>query len=305
MSTPAPTLDSIAWLLLVALSLVWGASFFFAEVALVELPPITIVTLRMIIGLAGLWAIVAVIRPVMPRDRATWRDLIVMGLLNNAIPFSLIVTGQIWITGGLASVLNATTPVFGVIAAHFFTSDERLTPNRLAGVVLGFLGVVVLMGPSVIGNSEAQLIGGAFLLAAAVSYATAGLWGRRLRHLPPVSAATGQASCSMVMLIPVALVLEQPWKLAMPSAEVWGSLVGIGLLSTTLAYLMFFAILKRAGGSNVMLVTLLVPPSAILLGVLILAEPVSIEQLLGTALIGLGLVAIDGRLIKRWFRKSI
>jgi drug/metabolite transporter (DMT)-like permease len=299
MSPGAPKLDTTAWVLLVALSTVWGASFFFAEIALEELPPVTIVAARMVIGVMGLWAIVAVIRPVLPRDRSTWRALFVMGILNNALPFSLIVTGQVWVTGGMAGVLNATTPVFGVIAAHFLTSDEKLTPNRLVGVVLGFLGVVVLMGPSVLEGRDGQLLGGALLLTAAMSYAAAGLWGRRLRHLSPVSAATGQATCSMIVLVPAALILEQPWTLPVPSGVVWASLVGVGLLSTTLAYLMFFAILRRAGGSNVMLVTLLVPPSAVLLGFLFLNEIVTTEQLIGMALIGVGLVAIDGRLLRR------
>lgn len=301
MSPRTPQLDTTAWVLLVALSTVWGASFFFAEIALEELPPVTIVAVRMVIGVMGLWAIVAVVRPALPRDRGTWRDLFVMGILNNALPFSLIVTGQIWVTGGMAGVLNATTPVFGVVAAHFLTSDEKLTPNRLAGVALGFLGVIVLMGPSVLEDREGQLLGGALLLTAAISYASAGLWGRRLRHLSPVSAATGQATCSMIILVPAALILDQPWTLAPPSMLVWGSLIGVGLLSTTLAYLMFFAILKRAGGSNVMLVTLLVPPSAVVLGFLFLNEVVTPEQLIGMALIGLGLVAIDGRLLRRFF----
>ncbi len=302
MSPRTPQLDATAWVLLVALSIVWGASFFFAEVALEALPPVTIVAARMVIGVLGLWTIVFIMRPVLPRDRTTWRDLFVMGILNNALPFSLIVTGQVWVTGGMAGVLNATTPVFGVIAAHFVTSDEKLTHNRLAGVILGFLGVVALMGPSALEGAEGQLMGGALLLTAAMCYATAGLWGRRLRHLSPITAASGQATCSMLLLVPAAMILEQPWTLASPSLKIWGALIGVGLLSTTLAYLMFFAILKRAGGSNVMLVTLLVPPSAVLLGFLFLNEAVTLEQLIGMALIGLGLVAIDGRLLRRVFR---
>jgi len=299
MSHRAPALDTTAWVLLVLLSIVWGGSFFLAEVALAELPPVTIVAARMVFGAAGLWALVLILRPALPRDRKTWRDLLVMGVLNNALPFSLIVTGQVWVTGGMAGVLNATTPVFGVLAAHVLTSDEKLTPNRLAGVLLGFCGVVVLLGPSVVGGIDGQILGSLLLLAAAMSYAAAGLWGRRLRHLPPISAATGQATCSMLILLPAAALIDRPWTLDAPSTTVWISLVAIGLVCTSLAYVMFFAILRRAGGSNVMLVTLLVPPSAIVLGVLFLAEPVSTEQLAGMALIALGLVAIDGRLLVR------
>ena len=293
------SLDGTAYLMLVGLSLVWGGSFFFVEVALAALPPITIVMARMTIGACCLWAIVLALRPAMPKDRRTWRDLLVMGMLNNTLPFCLIVSGQVWISGGLASVFNATTPLFGVIAAHFVTRDERLTANRLAGVLIGLAGVVVLIGPAVLGDVGDQALGSALVLLAAMSYAAAGLWGRRLRHLPPLSAATGQASCSAAMLIPLAMIVDRPWNLAMPPPEVWAALVGLGFFCTVIAYLLFFAVLRRAGGSNAMLVTLMVPPSAILLGVLVLGEPVSTEQLAGMVLVGLGLVAIDGRVPAR------
>ena len=297
------SLDGPAWIMLAGLSLVWGGSFFFVEVALAALPPFTIVLARMAIGAFGLWAIVLTLRPAMPKDRATWRDLLVMGVLNNTLPFCLIVSGQVWISGGLASVFNATTPLFGVVAAHFVTRDERLTANRLIGVLVGLAGVVVLIGPAVLGAIDEAALGSAMVLAAAMSYAAAGLWGRRLRHLPPLSAATGQASCSAAMLLPLALIVDRPWTLPAPPAEVWAALVALGFFSTLVAYLLFFAVLRRAGGSNAMLVTLMVPPSAILLGVLVLGEAVSAGQLAGMVLIGLGLVAIDGRLLRRLGRR--
>ncbi len=297
-----PVLDMTAWSLLAALSLVWGGSFFFAEVALDALPPFTIVLARLAVGAAGLWLLVALSRAALPTRPGDWRDLAVMGLLNNALPFSLIVWGQQWITGGLASVLNATTPVFGVIAAHFLTRDEKLTVNRLAGVAVGVAGVAVLVGPAAPDGSGGYLAGSAAVLAAAVSYAAAGLWGRRLRHLPPATAAAGQVGCSTLIVLPLALALERPWRLPAPPPEVWGALAGIGLLSTSLAYLLFFAIVRRAGGSNVMLVTLMIPPSAMLLGVLFLGEEVGPGQSIGMALIAAALLAIDGRPLRavRW-----
>lgn len=299
MTQRPPTLDTTAWLMLAALSLVWGASFFFVEVALEALPPFTVVMARMTIGSLGLWVVVFALRAAMPKDRRTWRDLLVMGVLNNTLPFCLIVSGQVYISGGLASVLNATTPVFGVIAAHFVTRDERLTPNRLLGVLLGLAGVVVLIGPSVLGEIGDQALGSLAVLLGAMSYAAAGLWGRRLRHLKPIAAATGQATCSAALLIPLACLIDRPWQLDAPPAEVWAALVGLGFFCTLVAYLLFFAVLRRAGGSNAMLVTLMVPPSAILLGALILDEAVTAEQLAGMVLIGLGLAAIDGRLLRR------
>ncbi len=303
---PAPRLDGKAWGLLCALSLVWGGSFFFAEIALAGLPPFTIVLARLAIGAAGLWLLLAIagVRP--PAGLQEWRDLAIMGLLNNAAPFALIVWGQQWITGGLASVLNGTTPVFGVVAAHFLTADEKLTANRLAGVAIGVAGVAVLVGPSAPAGpfgSGGYLLGCAAVLAAAASYAAAGLWGRRLRHLPPVAAAAGQVGCSTVLVLPLALALERPWRLAVPAPEVWGALAGIGLLSTSLAYVLFFAIVRRAGGGNVMLVTLMIPPSAVLLGALFLGEAVGAAQLLGMALVAAALLAIDGRFL-RAFRRN-
>ena len=267
-----PVLDMTAWSLLAALSLVWGGSFFFAEVALHALPPLTIVLARLTVGAAGLWLLVALTRAALPARPGDWRDLAVMGLLNNALPFSLIVWGQQWIDGGLASVLNATTPVFGVVAAHFLTKDEKLTANRLAGVAVGVAGVAVLVGPAAPDGSGGYLAGCAAVLAAAVS--------------------------STLIVLPLALALEQPWRLPVPPPEVWRALAGIGLLSTSLAYLLFFAIVRRAGGSNVMLVTLMIPPSAVLLGALFLGEETGSGQLLGMALIAAALLAIDGRLLR-------
>ena len=298
-----PVLDMAAWGLLAALSLVWGGSFFFAEVALAALPPFTIVVARLALGAAGLWLLVCLTRATLPTGLRDWRDLAAMGLLNNAVPFSLIVWGQQWIDGGLASVLNATTPVFGVVAAHFLTRDEKLTANRLAGVAVGVAGVAVLVGPAAPDDSGGYIVGSAAVLAAAVSYAAAGLWGRRLRHLPPVSAAAGQVGCSTLIVLPLALLLERPWTLPAPPPEVWGALAGIGLLSTSLAYLLFFAILRRAGGSNVMLVTLMIPPSAVLLGLMFLGEEVGPGQLVGMALIAAALLAIDGRLLRALRRR--
>ena len=304
MTARPPVLDTVAWVLLLGLGVVFGGAFFFAEVALEALPPFTIVFARLAIGAAGLWIVMVVTRTRMPADRGTWGTFAVMGVLNNAIPFSFVVWGQVWITGGLASVLNATTPVFTVIAAHLLTDDEKMTPNRLAGVLLGVAGVMVLMGPSLLGDLRGQTLGGALVLGAAISYAGAGIWARRLRDLPPVAAATGQVTCSTVMLLLLVLTLEPPWGLDLPGPAVWGSLVGIGLFSTSVAYLLFFAIVRRAGGSNVMLVTLIIPPAAILLCVLILSEPVTAGQLAGMAIIAMALLTIDGRLLRRWRRSG-
>jgi drug/metabolite transporter (DMT)-like permease len=285
------------WGLLVLLSLLWGGSFFFTGVAVRELPPLTIVVLR--VGLAAL-LLLAMVRAMglrMPRNLADWAALGGMGLLNNAVPFCLLVWGQTRIASGLASILNATTPLWTVIIAHALTPDEKVTGKRLVGVVLGFAGVVVLIGPEALGGLSANLLAEIACLGAAVSYAFAGVYGRRFRRmgLAPMQTATGQVVASTVMLVPAALIVDRPWTLAMPDLPAWGALAGLAALSTALAYVIYFRILASAGATNLLLVTFLIPVSAIMLGATVLGERLAARDFYGMGLIGLGLLAIDGR----------
>jgi drug/metabolite transporter (DMT)-like permease len=221
-------------------------------------------------------------------------------VLNNIIPFSLIVWGQTHIASGLASILNATTPLFAVIAAHLLTTDEKMTGGRLVGVIVGFLGVALMIGPSVLSNLGANLLAQLAVLGGAVSYSIAGIFGRRFRRmgLPPLLPAAGQVTASAVLMLPVALIVDKPWTLAMPSAETWMALFGLAFLATALAYVIFFRILATAGATNLMLVTFLIPVSAILLGALVLGEVLASKHFAGMALIAVGLAAIDGRLLR-------
>ena len=223
-----------------------------------------------------------------------------MGLLNNAIPFSLIVWGQTHIASGLAAILNASTPLFTVVAAHLLTFDERLTGKRLAGVLIGFAGVVTMIGPAALRGLGSDILAQVAILCAAVSYAGAGIFGRRFNRMgvPPLATATGQVTASTLVLLPVALVVDRPWTLAIPNATVWGAVLGLALLSTSLAYVLYFRILASAGATNLLLVTFLIPLSAILLGGLILGEHLAPRHDVGMALIGCGLAAIDGRLLR-------
>lgn len=296
---PAPRLDATAWGLLLILSILWGGSFLFGRIAVAELPPMTVAWVRVALAaatlLAGLLVAGQAIAPAIPR----WRDFLVMGLINNVIPFSLIFWGQTEIGAGLAAVLNATTPLFAAVIAHFATSDEKLTGNRIAGLLIGIAGVVVLVGPEVWSGLGQSVWAQIAVLGAAVSYGFAGLWGRRFRSFPPALSAFSQLSASMVLLLPLILVFDRPLDLAMPSTKVVLAIVALAVLATALAYIVFFRIIARAGGSNVMLVTLMIPPSAILLGWLVLGETLSAGQLLGAAIVGLALIVIDGRLAKR------
>jgi len=285
------------WGMLVLLSLLWGGSFFFTGVAVRELPPLTIVALR--VGLAAL-LLLAIARAMglrMPRNLAAWTALAGMGALNNAVPFCLLVWAQTRIASGLASILNATTPLWTVIVAHALTSDERMTGKRLAGVALGFAGVVILIGPDARDGLSAGLLAQLACLGAAVSYAFAGVYGRRFRRmgLAPMQTATGQVVASSVLLVPAALIVDRPWTLAMPSLPAWGALIGLAALSTALGYVLYFRILARAGATNLLLVTFLIPVSAIVLGATMLGERLAARDLYGMLVIGLGLLAIDGR----------
>jgi drug/metabolite transporter (DMT)-like permease len=237
----------------------------------------------------------------MPADRGLWGAFFVMGLLNNVIPFSLIFWGQTLIASGLAAILNATTPLFTVLVAHVATTDEKLSASRLLGVFAGVVGVAVMIGPGTFagGSTLAKIA----VLGAALSYAFAAIWGRRFRGLPPVLTATGQLSASAIVTAPIALLLDRPWSLVFPSLRVVAALVALALLSTAAGYIVYFALLARAGATNVLLVTLLIPPSALLLGALFLAESVEPRDLAGLAFIACGLAAIDGRPLRRLRRQ--
>lgn len=289
------------WAMVIALSLLWGGSFFFIGVAVREVPPLSLVLSRVGIAALALWVVLAVTGARMPRVPGLWAAFLGMGLLNNALPFALIVWGQQHIASGLAAILNATTPLFTVLVAHLLTADERLTPAKAAGVAMGLLGVAVMLGTELLGGLGLSLAAQLACLAAALSYALAGVFGRRFRRMgvPPLASAAGQVTASSVILLPLALVVEQPWALPVPGAASWAAMLGLGLVSTALAYVLYFRILAVAGATNLLLVTFLVPVSAILLGALVLGERLEPRHFGGMALIGAGLALIDGRLLRR------
>ena len=295
------TMGVVEWTLLIGLSVLWGGSFYFVGVAVDGLPPFTIVVLR--VGIAAIVLNVAVLAMGlrMPSDRRAWVAFFGMGFLNNLMPFCLIVWGQTHIASGLASILNATTPMCTVVAAHFLTRDEKMNAGKLAGVVIGFAGVIAMIGPEALKGLGVDVFAQLAVLGAAIAYAFAGVFGRRFRRMgmAPLITATGQVTASTLMLVPVALVLDRPWTLPMPTTEIWGAIAGLALLSTALAYILYFRILATAGATNLLLVTFLIPISAILLGATLLGERLAPEHFAGMVLIGLGLAAIDGRPVAR------
>ena len=291
------------WLLIAILSILWGGSFFFVGVTVREIPPLTIVLCRVALASVILLAVVYLKGYKMPSSMALWGGFIVMGALNNLIPFSLIVWGQTHIESGLASILNGTTPIFSVILAHFLTKEERLTTNRMSGVLVGWVGVTVLIGIDSLRGFGIEVFGQIAVLGAAFSYACAAIYGRRFKGLSPLVVATGMLCGSTIMMTPMALLIDQPWNLS-PSGYTMMALFGLAAISTSLAYIIYFRVLATAGPTNLLLVTFLIPLSAILLGVMVLGERLEWNAFVGMGLIFIGLIAIDGRLLERFKRKE-
>ena len=299
-------MSAFEWLLLSILAFLWGGSFFFTEIAIPSVPPFTIVATRVSLAALTLFAFCVVAKLHVKISVEILFAFVGMGLLNNVIPFSLIVWGQTQIASSLASILNATTPLFTLVVAHFLTVDEKMNLKKLVGVVVGFAGVVIMISPQLIGQINGTIIGQLFVLGAAISYAFSGVFGRRFKKLGvnPVITATGQLTMSSVVLIPIALLIDQPWQLATPNLEVFIALIGLAILSTSLAYVIFFEILRRAGASNLLLVTFLIPVTAILLGVFVLNEILYWEQIIGMLVLAAGLLVIDGRVLKFFRSRS-
>lgn len=294
----------VNWLRLVLLSVLWGGSFFFVAVARPELPPLSIVAGRLAVGAASLWLVLPRLGIAPPRGARVWLACAGMGVLNNAIPFSLIAWAQGALASGLASVLNATTPMMTVLAAHALTADEKITRAKLLGVGLGLAGVVVLAGPGALA-APSDALPVAAMLAATASYGLSGVFGRRFRTLPiaPESGAMGQLTASALIMAGPALLIDQPWRFS-PSLHAAGAVLLLGVVCTACAYVLFFRVLVSAGPTNLSLATFMIPVTAILLGTLVLGEDLLARHFAGMALIAAGLAAIDGRLWRRYRRST-
>jgi drug/metabolite transporter (DMT)-like permease len=294
-------MDAFDWVMLITLATVWGGSFLFNAILVAELPVITIVAIRVTVAALALWGFVRVTGRKIPTSPQVWGALLILGVLNNAIPFSLIVQGQTQITSGLASILNATTPLFTILVAGFFLTDERFSVLRVLGVVVGFSGVILLVGPEALSGLGDDFWAQLCALGAALSYGFASVFGRRFRELrvDPVMVATGQVTMSSLVLWPIALWIDGPQDIMGLSFNAAASMFGLAVLCTSFAYILYFRILERAGATNISLVTFLVPISAIILGALVLGERIFIKEIMGMTLIGMGLAIIDGRLFQR------
>lgn len=289
------------WAILLVLSVLWGGSFFFIEIAVETVPPLTLVLIRVAIAAAALWLFLMAAGLRGGPPASVYPDFLLLALLNNVLPFVLFAWAQTEIAGGLASILNATTPIWGVVVAHLCTRDEKMTPAKVAGVLLGFGGVAVLIGSDLLREIGTGILAQLACLIATLCYALAGVFGRRFHALgvSPLMVSTGQLTAAALVMAPLVLFFEPPWQHAGPSAGAWAALVALALICTSLAYILYFALLASAGATNSLLVTFLIPITAILLGSLFLGEVLEARHFGGMALIGAGLAAIDGRLIGR------
>jgi drug/metabolite transporter (DMT)-like permease len=292
------------WAILGTLALIWGGAFFFIGVAVRHVPPLTYVWLRLSIAAAAMWLFLRWKGRPLGLPRNAWGSMLVLAFLNNALPFTLFGWGQTHIASGLASILNATTPIWGVVVAHFLTHDERMTPRKVAGVLLGFGGVATMIGPSLLSSLGSSALAQLACVTASLSYALAAVWARRFRRqgISPLSVTTGQLTAGAAMMLPVAMLVDRPWTHAFPTPTAWGAIVSLALFCTAFGYVLYFRLIETSGATNALLVTLLVPPVAILLGGMFLAETLAPQDFIGLALIALGLAAIDGRLLRLFSR---
>lgn len=295
----------VEWAMLGLLALVWGSAFLFIKVAVSSFDPVTYVWIRLVIAATALILFARIAGHGLRFPPVVWASVALLALLNNVVPFILFGWGTQHIASGLAAILQATTPIFGVMVAHISTADERLTRARLTGVVVGFGGVVTMIGPQLASDGGDHLLAQLACLLASALYALAGVFARRFKAMGvnPMQLAAAQFIAGAVLLAPVALTFGQPLASLPHSWKAWGAVATLAIICSAFAYVVFFRLIERAGATNSLLVTLLVPPVAILVGTLVLGEHLGTNQLLGLAFIGGGLAIIDGRAVKTLRRR--
>jgi drug/metabolite transporter (DMT)-like permease len=295
---PAIRMGATEWALIVLHSIMWGSAYFFGAIAIRELPPLTVTAFRLIPACLIVVGVCLAVGNRIPMTADYWRRSFVLGLFNNMLPMLLILWAQAQVTGGVAAVFNATSPLFAVVLAHFVTADERLTSRTVAGIAAGILGVAVLVGTDVTSGATGGALAKVALLAAAGCYAISGVYARRFPE-PPFVIASGQMLSALVLAMPIALLVDQPWQIAAPSPGAMAAVLAMGTFGSAFAALLYFTVLRRAGATNTLLVTLLLPLTPIVLGAIFLGDELHAREIAGAALIGLALVILDGRVWQR------
>ena len=281
------------WLLLLAA--LWGPSFLFIKVAVSDIPPFTLVAGRVGLAAVLLYVVLRLQGRNLPRPGSIWRHFAVAGFFSNALPFTLFSWGEIYIDSAVAAILNGTTPLFTILLAHFFTSDDRLSGVKVWGTLLGFGGLVVLIAPSLLAGIHATTWGLLAVTTAAASYGVAIVYTRQnLRNLPPLVGPTAQLTMAAIYIIPLALVIEQPFSRPLPSWAAIGALVALSVVGTALAFVVYYRLLEKLTATSVSMVTYLVPVIGVVLGVVVLNEQPGWNAYVGCALILLGVMVVNG-----------
>jgi drug/metabolite transporter (DMT)-like permease len=303
-------LSSRSWSLLLGLAFIWGASFYFIEIGLIYLDPFWLVSVRLLFGALPLALWLLFQEKTLPIKLRFWTSVMIMGVLNNFLPFNFIAFGQLYVTGGIASIINANTAFMGVIVSGLFLSGEPATWNRVVGVMIGVTGVAIAIGikpmlPAADAND--LLLGSLAIILATIAYAFAGVWGKiKLAEYSPTQSAVGMLICSSVISVLCSFFISGPpsLKIINHPFDLIKVVLGLGVLGTALAYPLYFKILEVAGSSNLMLVTIIVPVFAIILDAVLLSQFVSGSDLFGFALVAIGLFIMDGRLNYNLLRKG-
>lgn len=285
------------WVMLFMLATMWGGSFFFAKIALQQIAPMTLVFLRVSLGAVALLVILKLMRKRIPGDARIWMAFFVMGLLNNLIPFALLFWGQTHIASGLAAIFNATAPIFTIVVAHFLTRDEKMTLPKAIGIAAGFAGVLILIGVDIQrGVDRWAILAMLGCLLAGLSYGFAAVYGKRFKafRVDPIAVAFGQVFATSIMVLPVVAFFQPGLDVGGLTGEVILAVLALAIVSTAMAYVIFFRILERGGATNISLVAFLIPVSAIMLGTIFLGEQLHANHFLGMLAIFIGLIALDG-----------
>jgi drug/metabolite transporter (DMT)-like permease len=302
----APKLDATGWGLIAILSILWGGAFFLIEIGLKSYSPNMLVFMRLALAVPPMWIAMRMMGARFPTDLHSWGMLTIVGALNCALPFILFFWGQQYLESGYASILNATTPLWGVVVAHFMTSDEKATPARIIGVLVGMAGLIVMVGPSAMKGLSDNLLAQIACVVSTLFYSFAAIYGRRLgqANMAPIVVATGQTLMAALIMLPIVLLYDQPWAMAVPSLDSTLAGLTLALLSTALAYILYFRLIDRAGASNAQLVAFIMPVLAVILGIAFLGEALNSGQIFGAGLIAVGLIILDGRMFTRLARRA-
>lgn len=287
------------WLVWLALGFMWGSSYLFIKIAVDDFGTFTLIALRLLIGAVFLWGVVLLARQELPRGRRIYGHLLVMACINIAIPFALITWAERSVDSSIAAILTSAVPLFVIIIAPFFLPDEPIRVNGIAGLLVGFVGVVVLTSRGLATGSSSDALGELALLGAALSYALGGIYSRRnVRGLRPMIPAVFQVTFALLITGTIALLFEHPWTVT-PDAQAIFAIVWLGLLGSGLAYLAFFHVLSHWGATRTSMVAYMIPVVGIVLGVLVLNEPIDPRLIAGTALVVGGVALVNSRFGRR------